>query len=51
MFYAVPGALVGTLVGKKYIQKVNHAKLSIIVGLALLAMGLTMVLGYFIPIH
>ncbi len=51
MFYAVPGALVGTLVGKKYIQKVNHAKLSIIVGLALLAMGITMVLGYFIPIH
>lgn len=51
VFYAVPGALVGTLVGKKYIQKVNHAKLSIIVGLALLAMGLTMVLGYFNPIH
>ncbi len=51
MIYCVPSALAGTLIGRKYIQKVNHAKLSIIVGLALLAMGLTMVLGYFIPIH
>ena len=51
MIYCVPSALVGTLIGRKYIQKVNHARLSIIVGLALLAMGLTMVLGYFNPIH
>lgn len=51
MFFCVPSALVGTLVGKRYIQKVNHAKLSIIVGIGLLAMGLTMILGYFIPIH
>lgn len=51
MLYVVPSALAGTLVGKKYIHKVNHAKLSIIVGIALLAMGLIMVLGYFNPIH
>jgi hypothetical protein len=51
MLYVVPSALAGTLVGKKYIHKVNHAKLSIIVGVALLAMGLTMVLGHFIPTH
>jgi uncharacterized membrane protein YfcA len=51
MLYCVPSALAGTLIGRKYIQKVNHAKLSIIVGVALLAMGLTMVLGYFNPIH
>jgi uncharacterized membrane protein YfcA len=51
MIYCVPSALAGTLIGRKYIQKVNHARLSIIVGVALLAMGLTMVLGYFIPIH
>ncbi len=51
MLYCVPSALAGTLIGKKYIQKVNHAKLSIIVGVALLAMGLTMVLGYFNPVH
>ena len=51
MLCVVPSALAGTLVGKKYIHKVNHAKLSIIVGIALLAMGLTMVLGYFIPTH
>lgn len=51
MIYCVPSALAGTLIGKKYIQKVNHARLSIIVGVALLAMGLTMVLGYFNPVH
>jgi uncharacterized membrane protein YfcA len=51
MLYCVPSALAGTLIGRKYIKKVNHAKLSIIVGVALLAMGLTMVLGYFNPIH
>jgi uncharacterized protein len=51
MIYCVPSALAGTLIGRKYIQKVNHAKLSIIVGVALLAMGLTMVLGYFNQIH
>ena len=51
MIYCVPSALAGTLIGRKYIQKVNHARLSIIVGVALLAMGLTMVLGYFNPVH
>ncbi len=50
VFYAVPGALLGTLVGRKYIHKVNHARLSQIVGLALFTMGLAMLLGYFTPI-
>lgn len=51
LLYGVPSALAGTLIGKKYIQKVNHSKLSIIVGVALFAMGLTMILGYFTPIR
>ena len=39
MFICVPSALAGTLVGRKYIQKINHAKMSTIVGVALFAMG------------
>lgn len=51
MFICVPSALAGTLVGKKYIQKVNHSKLSLVVGIALFAMGLSMLLGSLIPFH
>ena len=45
MLICVPSALAGTLVGRKYIQKINHAKMSTIVGVALFAMGLAMLLG------
>ncbi len=51
MFICVPSALAGTLVGRKYIQKINHAKMSTIVGVALFAMGLAMLLGLLTPFH
>jgi uncharacterized membrane protein YfcA len=51
MFLSVPAALAGTLVGKKYIQKVNHSRMSLIVGIALFAMGLSMLLGSLTPFH
>jgi uncharacterized membrane protein YfcA len=51
MFISVPSALAGTLVGRKYIQKINHAKMSTIVGVALFAMGLAMLLGLLSPSH
>ncbi len=51
MFICVPSALAGTLVGRKYIQKINHAKMSTIVGVALFAMGLAMLLGLLTPVH
>ncbi len=51
MFFCVPSALAGTLVGRKYIQKVNHDKMSTIVGVALFAMGLAMLLGLLTPVH
>jgi uncharacterized membrane protein YfcA len=44
IFLCVPSALLGTIVGRKYIQKVKHAKMSLIVGIALFVMGLTMLL-------
>ncbi len=46
MFFGIPAALAGTLVGRKYIQKVNHAKMSAIVGVALFAMGLSLIFGW-----
>ena len=49
IFLCVPAALAGTLVGKKYIPKVNHAKLSMIVGIGLFVMGLIMLLKSLIP--
>jgi uncharacterized membrane protein YfcA len=51
IFLGVPSALAGTLVGRKYIQKINHARMSIIVGVALFAMGLAMFLGLLTPYH
>jgi uncharacterized membrane protein YfcA len=51
MFICVPSALAGTLVGRKYIQKINHAKMSTIVGVALFAMGLALLLGFLTPFH
>jgi uncharacterized membrane protein YfcA len=51
MLCVVPSALAGTLVGRKYIQKINHAKMSTIVGVALFAMGLAMLLGLLTPFH
>jgi uncharacterized membrane protein YfcA len=46
VFFGIPAALAGTLVGRKYIQKVNHAKMSAIVGVALFAMGLSLIFGW-----
>jgi uncharacterized membrane protein YfcA len=51
IFLGIPSALAGTLVGKKYIHKVNHAKMSLIVGIALFAMGLALLLGFLTPFH
>lgn len=45
MFLGVPSALIGTLIAKKYIQKVQHKNLSIVVGSALLLMGLLLFFG------
>jgi uncharacterized membrane protein YfcA len=51
IFFCVPAALAGTVVGRKYIQKVNHTKMSMIVGIGLFVMGLTMLLKSLIPFH
>jgi uncharacterized membrane protein YfcA len=45
MFLGVPSALIGTLIGKKYIQKMNHQYLSVVVGAALLLMGVLLFFG------
>lgn len=42
----VPAALAGTLVGKRYIQKINHKKMSAIVGVGLFLMGFALLLGW-----
>ncbi len=42
----VPAAITGTLIGRKYIEKVNHKNLSKIVGFALFCMGVSMVFGW-----
>lgn len=46
MFLVVPSALAGTLIGRKYIKKIKHEKLSMLVGVALLLMGLAMLFGW-----
>jgi len=51
IFLCVPAALAGTVVGRKYIPKVNHAKMSMIVGIGLFVMGLIMLLKSFTPFH
>jgi uncharacterized membrane protein YfcA len=45
IFLVVPAALSGTLVGRKYIQKVNHALLSKVIGFALFLMGIGLIFG------
>lgn len=45
MYLVVPAALAGTMVGRKYVQKMNHAVLSKIVGFALFVMGLALIFG------
>lgn len=45
MFLGVPSALIGTLIGKKYIQKMDHQYLSVVVGAALLLMGVLLFFG------
>lgn len=42
IFLCVPSALAGTILGRKYIQKIKHRKMSLIIGVALFVMGLTM---------
>lgn len=46
MFLVIPSALAGTIIGRKYIKKIKHEKLSMLVGAALLFMGLAMLLGW-----
>jgi len=45
IFLVITAALAGTLVGRKYIQKIKHELFSKLVGLALFAMGLALLLG------
>lgn len=45
IFLVIPAALAGTLVGRKYIQKIKHALFSKLIGLGLFAMGLALLLG------
>ena len=45
IFLGVPSALVGTLIGKKYIQKIDHKYLSVVVGVALFLMGILLLFG------
>jgi uncharacterized membrane protein YfcA len=42
-FMGIPAALLGTLVGRRNIQKINHRKMSTIVGIGLLAMGISLI--------
>lgn len=42
----VPAAITGTIIGRRYIEKVDHKNLSRIIGLALLCIGIAMVLGW-----
>ncbi len=42
-FMGIPAALLGTLVGRRNIQKINHRKMSAIVGIGLLGMGISLI--------
>ena len=45
-FIGVPAALLGTLIGRRYIQKMNNDKMSTTVGIGLFMMGLALMLGW-----